>query len=129
MSRLCVFGFFIVVAVGCSSSSGDTPMTAVKGTINLDGKALSEGEVTFAMGNTFSELMAVKDGTFSGKAAVGKNQVSVRAYKAGPPLSTDPMKAPTKINIIPDRFNIKTELQAEVTSGGANDFKFDVKSR
>ncbi len=74
-------------------------------------------------------LKPLKDGAYSGNANVGKNKVEVRAFKDGPPLSTDPEEKPTKLNHLPERFGISSQLTAEVTADGTNDFKFEVSAR
>ena len=134
MSRkvwLILFGLVILGTSGCSGSSkkGPPPKSAVKGTVTLDGKPVPEGEILFSVSGEVPVPLPIKDGSFSGEATVGKNAVSVSVYKAGKPTSTDP-KTPTKINIIPAKYNgPNTTLSADVAEGGANDFKFAVTSK
>ncbi len=116
-------------ALGCSSSTSKAKATPVKGVVTLDGKPLADGEVSFLLTGEAPTTFPVKDGAFSGDAYAGSNKVELRSYKSGPPLATDPNKAPTKMNYIPDRFNTTSKLTAEVVAGGANDFKFDIASK
>lgn len=119
----------IALTIGCGDSTPKVKLTAVKGAVSLDGKPMPEGELIFALAGEAPVVMSIKDGAFTGNAPVGSHKVEVRVYKAGPPMSTDPTKAPTKVNFIPDRFNNASTLKAEVTVGGTNEFKFDVTSK
>jgi len=122
----------LCVAIVSTSCNKPKPPKSVdiKGKVTLDGKALPDGEVTFALeSGGVPSVLPIKDGAFSGQAKTGKNRVSISAYKQGPPLSTDPNKTPTKKNYIADRFNSATKLTAEVSEGGANDFTFDVSAK
>ncbi|WP_157369660.1 hypothetical protein [Zavarzinella formosa] len=123
-----------MIAIFWTTGCGDTgkkkaASVPVKGTVTLDGKPLPEGEMSFGLTGEAPVILTVKDGAFSGNAYVGNNHVEIRAYKDGPPLSTDPEKKPSKVNYLPDRYGYKSTLTAEVASGGANDFKFEVTSR
>jgi len=120
--------FAILLVSGCKGKSGPAQVD-VKGQVNLDGKPMPEGEVFFFVPGEAPGALEVKSGSFSGKAKEGLNKVEVRTYKMGPPLSTDPEKKPTKINILPSRYNDKSTLTADVKPGGANEFKFDVTSK
>jgi hypothetical protein len=118
-----------VGALGCEERKKPPPPAApVKGTVTLDGKPMPEGEIILSLGETPSVLV-IKDGAFAGTALTGSNHVEIRAFKVGPPLSTDPNKEPTKVNFIPSRYNVSSTLTADVTTGGTNEFKFDVTSR
>jgi len=120
----------LVWSVGCGP--GVRPpqaRAAVKGSVTLDGKPLPDGEITFRVAGEAGIPTAVKDGSFAGEALVGKNQVEISAFKAGPPLSTDLEKKPTKVNIVLPKYNAQTTLEANVTAGGPNDFTFAVTSR
>jgi hypothetical protein len=118
----------VLLTAGCSGKK-EPPSVPVKGKVTLDGKDLPEGEITFIVFGHAPNIVPIKDGAYSGKAMVGKNRVEIRAYKQGPPLSTDPSGPPTKVNYVPDRYNGHTTLEADVTAGGANDFPFTVTSR
>jgi len=111
---------------GCGK--GKPAPVPVKGTVQLNGKPLPKGEIIFSVPGEPVCTFQISDGSFSGDAHPGKNRVEVASYKDGPPLSTDPSGPPTKVNTLPPRYNIKTTLDADVTEGGANDFKFTLTS-
>src|SRR5689334_9544966 len=89
---------FLVAVAGCADRKA-VPVP-VKGTVKLDGKPMADGEVSFCLFGEPPRVMPVKDGQFSGEALNGSNRVEVHAFKAGSPLSTDPTKAPTRVNFI-----------------------------
>ena len=95
----------------------------------VDGKPMADGEIYFVLSGQAPTTFPVKDGAFSGTGNVGKNAVEIRAYKIGTALLGDPNKSPTKVNIIPARFSDLSKLTADVTEGGANDFKFEINSK
>ncbi|MFO0968675.1 MAG: hypothetical protein U0793_24220 [Gemmataceae bacterium] len=132
MRRLLVLPLLIpalLACSGCGSDSKKIPTAAVKGTVHMDGKPMPSGEIAFSITGMPAKRFEIKDGSFSGEADEGKNRVEVLAFKDGPPLTTDTEKKPTKINIIPPKWNAASTLSAEVKVGAANEFKFDITSR
>lgn len=125
---LCLSVFLVS---GCGSKGKGPTTTSVKGTVNLDGKPMSQGEVTFSIPGEPPQAIEVKDGKFSGNAHAGKNRVEIRQYKIGaaPTMGGVKVAEATKENILPARFNSDSQMTADVTAGGANDFKFDVASK
>jgi hypothetical protein len=125
--------FFLIclslALVGCEDHKKPPPSASVKGTVTLDGKPMPEGEIILALPSETPSVLEVKDGAFQGTALTGTNRVEIRAFKPGPPLSTDPKKEPTKVNFIPASYNANSSLTAEVSRSGANEFKFELKSR
>jgi hypothetical protein len=91
---------------------------------------MADGEIAFVVTGEAPANIPVKDGAFSGKAFSGKNRVEVRATKT---LPKSPNALPTdeapKMNLIPDRYNIRSTMETTVGSGGAKDLKFEVKSK
>jgi hypothetical protein len=89
---------------------------------------MREGEIILTVAGEAPIILPIKDGAFSGNAAVGNNRAEVFSYKAGPPLSTDPTGAPTKVNFIPDKYNGHSKLEMEVTASGPNESSFAITS-
>jgi hypothetical protein len=123
-------GFVFLWTSGCATEAkkpGDT--VAIKGTVNLDAKPMPDGEIRFSAPGEPVVTIPITNGTFAGKAPVGKNSVEVYRFKDGPPLSTDPKGSPTKVNTLPPTYSgTDSKLTAEVTKSGPNDFKFDITS-
>jgi hypothetical protein len=125
LSVLCLVLVFVLV-VGCGETK--TKTASVKGTVTLDGQPLKEGEIFFSLEGKPPHILEIKDGVFSGAAAIGKNRVEIRAYKPGAPLSTDPTGTPPKVNYIPAKYNDQSTLDADVPAGGASELKYAVTS-
>jgi len=122
-------GLALFWIIGCGPSRVPLPKkVAVKGTVNMDSNPMADGEVVFVVPGLGPFNLPVKDGSFSGEAYVGSNKIEVFSYREGEPLTTGKKEA-TKINVIPDRFNSKSTLKAEVKDGDANEFRFDVTSK
>jgi len=130
VSASSVTGLLVLGIVGCGP---DAPKVAesipVKGTVKLDGKPMDAGEVSFSIAGQPGRIATVTNGEFSGNAYPGTNKVEFAHFKEGPPLSTDPKKAPTKVNDLPAKYQFESKVTAEVKAGGPNEFKFDITSK
>lgn len=123
-------GFALVAASGCEEKTRKAAAgVAVKGTVNLDGKPMAAGEITFSVPGEPGQPCPIAAGSFSGKGYEGVNKVEFALFKDGPPLSTDPNKTPTKVNALPTKYHFESKITAEVKLGGANEFKFDITSK
>ena len=114
--------------LGCNRDTGQPldPTVPVQGNVQLDGKPLADGEITFAVDGKPPQIAPITNGAYNGKAVVGQNRVSVAVYKT----ETDAMtNDPVKVNTLPPRFNTQTTLSAPVTESGPNKFDFEVQSR
>jgi len=132
MIRACCFPLFCLtmLVIGCQESAPSLPPTVpVKGTVNLDGKVMAEGEIVFAMPGQPGIYLPVANGTYAGDANIGKNKVEIRAFKANNAKSGLASDVGTKMNYLPAQYNTNSKLEANVIQSGANEFKFDVKSK
>ena len=133
MYRFCLaicLGLTIVWTFGCAPApKGAAPAAPVKGTVNMDGKPVPKGDISFGVLGVPPKVMQITDGTYSGEAPIGQNQVEVFIYVEGPPNPRYP-DVPTKTNITPDTYwGPRTTLSANVTKAGPNEFKFDLTSK
>lgn len=120
----------LAALAGCTARADKPPASGpVKGTIKLDGKPMPTGAILFEVSGQPPRTLTVTDGAYSGEVLQGDNKVQIMMYKDGPPLTTDPEKKPTKMNVLPARFNYQSKLTAKVEAAGANEFSFDVQSR
>ena len=126
LAQLCLALIFVwITGCGSDNSKKGPPKTQVKGTVLLDGKPMSEGEILFGVTGEPGISIPISNGSFSGEAVEGKNRVEISSFKDGP-ATTSP---PPKINTIPRRYNYDSTLKADVTPGAANEFKFEIKSK
>lgn len=123
-STLWACGLMMLLAAGCSQSE----FVPVTGTVTWNGAPLTDGEVIFTPEDTHTPPGAgkLKDGAFEFLSKPGKVRVEVQAVrKTG---KRHPIHGFELTELyIPARYNTETELTAEVTPGGANNFKFDLK--
>ena len=123
-----LMALLIVVTAGCASGPR---VYEVTGTVTLDGDALSEGYITFIPEDKEfgSEAAKVVDGKYTVKIKGGKQKVEIRATRVVPGKK-DPMGTggDVKENYIPERYNLKTELSAEVGEG-KTEHSFPLKSK
>jgi hypothetical protein len=123
-----VFTLVISVIVGCGPRG--PVMVPVSGTVTLDDAPMSEGVIYFKTIIEGSvDEMPIKDGKFEGKVEVGDRRVEICKYGLGPPIKMGNAELPNRIETLPARYNLESELKESVTEDGPNEFKFEVKSK
>lgn len=126
----------VLVLSGCG---GAKERYAIKGTVTLDGKPLEKGQVCFVplQGTKGPTAGAeIVDGKFSipneGGTFLGKFRVEVTASRPTKKKMPDPITGrPAEVyeQFIPEKYNKRSELEAEVQANGPNDFEFSVTSK
>ena len=132
-----------LVFAGCGPGNplGRQP---VSGTVTLDGQPLALGAIRFdpmsgGAGAAATTVVGgeIRDGRYDLPADVGvppgKYSVSITSTGAAPPLApgADPMAAPPPASpeLVPERYNRRTELSVDVTDAGPNEFPFALESK
>ncbi|MDW8080217.1 MAG: hypothetical protein RMJ16_15160 [Thermoguttaceae bacterium] len=127
------------LVAGCGGTGGRPAEKTypVTGTVALDGKPMADGEIIFKDTATGAvHIIPIKDGKFQGQASAGAKRVEIYAYK----MEIDPVAKemygaeaqPTKVNIIPAKYNTESTLKATVeaaTDPGKNNFSFEITSK
>jgi hypothetical protein len=118
----------LFVLTGC----GGEP--TVSGTVNVDGKRLPKGSITFIPvdGKTNTAGGEISDGQFGFNVPVGQMKVSISApkvkgYKKLYNTPNSPER-PVFAEALPEKYNEKTELRMEVKAG-PNHKEFDLQSK
>lgn len=137
----CACAGFLAVAI-TSGCGADNPLgrKAISGKITLDGKPLEQGTIAFqplVEKGGVSAGAVIAAGGYSIKAekglTPGKYRVRINASEGGPAAATDqppgPTPAQTPKSLIPPKYNTQSELVAEVTEAGPNQFDFDLVSK
>lgn len=110
----------LVGTCGCGSSS--PTLYDVTGTVTFDGQPVTDGEIILIPvepGET-PDAGPIKDGKFSLKARPGEKKVDIQAVRKHPTKTVpDPVTGtrPALESYIPERYNSKTELTAEIGPG------------
>ena len=120
-----------LLLLGCDGKPSTYP---VSGTVTFDGDPLPDGDILFvdADNKVGPDAGKIKDGKFECKAKAGKKNVQIRATRLEKPKggATGAMgETELPVDYIPEKYNIKTELQADVTSGGPNKYEFKLLSK
>ncbi len=122
----------IVFVHGCSSGN---PRYKVSGMINYKDSPIKDGLVMFIPegGQAPAGGSPITNGKYEIPAASGlppgkyRVSVSVPSVKINPKELETPGISVEPKETIPAKYNQNTELKAEVTAAGPNEFKFDLK--
>jgi hypothetical protein len=148
MQRTC--GWVVMLAVasslseGCGGATDHLPREPVSGSVLFNDQPLKNGSIQFMpveSKDRGSSGGMITDGQFRVNRDVGPvpGKYSVMIFAGGEPAAaTTPRRAaktgtrsaeqpPMGLGLIPLRYNLKTELTAEVMAGGPNHFAFDLK--
>ena len=124
--RHCSCALWLVVivlpAVGCGKSTYE-----VSGNVTCDGQPLKEGDILFVPENPKlgPDAGKIVDGHYQFQAQPGKMRVQITANRIIPG-KVGMMGEPVTGNYLPERYNEKTELRAEVGKDSPNHFDFDL---
>jgi len=113
----------IASLVGCSHP--DT--VEVSGIVTWNGTRISNGDIVFVSTNPHISPAAgkISEGAFAFRCKPGEKRVEVRSYRlTGKKTSQG---NPAGEMFIPDRYNLNSELAANVTFDGKNEFEFALK--
>ncbi len=127
----------LFVLAGCGGGAEKGPDTyPVKGEVTFDGKPVDTGQITFrkAEGDHRPFSGQIKDGKYELQAEAGKMTVEITASrpsgKMGEPASPDEKPEPIGEMYIPDKYNTKTELTADVAEKtDGNDIPFTLTGK
>jgi hypothetical protein len=131
MRYRCIALIWIVALCGCPQSNPLDERNGVSGIVKIDGTPLVEGTIAFDRGDGAVPGSAeIKNGSYTLTARPGLNKVIIRAFKVDPSIaSKDPARpVDTRVNIIPEKYNDKTTLSADVTAEKKT-FNFDLTSK
>lgn len=129
-----------LLAAGCGRESGPLKV-AVRGEVTLDGKPVPQGQIVLSdaagVGQSFGG--EIRDGEYSVRVTLGKKKVSISSMQVvsgkqskyggiqGDPVSAE-NPADVYEEVIPPQYNAKTELTADVSEKGPNEFSFALQS-
>jgi hypothetical protein len=124
-----VVGLMPLLGSGCARSSSDHEPEAyeVSGTVTLDGQPLEQGGILFKLPDDRlpPASATIEDGEFSLKTRAGLSRVEIRSPREGPNAT---QRMSRFVESIPDRYNQKSTLTADVVPAGPNRFEFRLQS-
>ncbi len=118
------------MAIGCRPASPTKTTCPVRGTVTLDGKPLTQGEIYFKTDATGElDVFPIQQGRFAGQAAKGRRRVEIFAYRETQVVPM-PGMAPetTRENYLPTQYNFNSSLTANLLADGPNELNFAVTS-
>jgi len=124
-----------LLVVGCGDA--EPPRLPVTGKVSLDGKPLPTGQVTFVpLEGRTAAVAEVRDGVFqadrSTGPAPGRYQVEIYAVEPTGKKIPNPDAPGSTIDeerdLVPDRYNVRSELVAEVKPDADNSYEFSLTS-
>ena len=128
---LAIAGCLVLVSfAGCANDGKAT----VDGTITFDGKPIPVGSIVFTKteGGLVAEGAVIREGVFRVALPLGTYKVQVNARKVVGKTKAvgvgDPVEVEMTAEMIPDRYNAKTELSVDVKSG-TRDLKLELHSK
>jgi hypothetical protein len=145
MRRLFLAGLFsttLGLFAGCQSGDG-LPRQRITGKVTLGGKAVDAGTIQFmplnSSGNALGGGAMIKDGSYEIPRDQGlvAGTYRVNIFSPDVPAGTDAgasappgesQDKPAKERV-PERYNAKSTLKAQVTDDGQNVFNFDLEPK
>ncbi|VTR99495.1 hypothetical protein [Tuwongella immobilis] len=130
--RWSVAALILMTAIGCGGGTNALDArTTVTGNVTLDGQPLPEGTISFDANDGAAPGNAtIVNGAYKLEARPGKNIVKINSYKVDPKIkpSNDPIRpVDNRVNVIPKRYNVQSELTAEVGDKTSFDFSLSTK--
>ena len=114
---------------GCGAGGDEGPARyKVTGRVTLDGKPLETGRINFLGGEGGGDGGEINNGSYSLQATEGNKRVEITATR----VSDKSVEGKSDVNetesLIPETYNSKSTLTAEISSDEPNEFSFDLKS-
>jgi hypothetical protein len=121
------FAALLFCAFGCGP--GSPAMYRVSGSVTFDGGPVENGEIIFV---PFDKRVApdagnIDHGTYDLLVKAGKKRVEIRASRPVVGKKPNPM-GPVYQDYLPEKYNARTTLEADVKPEGANRFDYELKS-
>jgi hypothetical protein len=125
MMRSWVLLVAVLLAAGCEKKP---PMYPVSGAVTFDGQSVKQGNIRFVPtdGSILEDVGEIRDGKYSFRARPGPKRVEIFATREVPPPMPGMFGA--REDYIPQIYNAKSKLTAQVSPEGSNVFDFSLKA-
>lgn len=122
LRSICVASALMAIA-GCAQRE----TVDVAGSVSWEGAAIPNGDIVFVDTDPHVPAAAGKivDGAYALECKPGKKRVEVQAYRLSGRKTAQGI--PIGDMYIPDRYSTASELTADVSIDGENEFDFDLK--
>lgn len=130
LSRPVVLAAFLA---GCGGGETGPVRYPVTGTAAFDGTPIPDGDIQFIPvdGQGPTDAGKIVSGKYTLETTAGKKKVAIQATREGKEMvesGIEPGKMePVREDYIPAKYNTSTELTAEVSKAGPNNFDFKLE--
>jgi hypothetical protein len=126
-----VFGLAAVAVLAAAGCSNQPKLYPVSGTVTFDGQPVETGDILFisAAGDRGPDAAKIADGKYTVQTTAGTKRVEVSASRIRPGGAKGAGGEPVPEEYIPARYNIESQLTAEVKAEGSNTFDFALRSQ
>lgn len=120
---------------GCGRAADGVTRVPVSGKVTFSGEPVADGEIRLvAEDGKRTDAGRIKEGAYSLQAVPGKKRVEIYATKEDPskkvPSAVTPGGfEPVREMYIPEKYNAKTALKADVTETGSNSFDYPLDAK
>jgi hypothetical protein len=127
MRTISLLFVLLLASFGCDSGPS---LYEITGKVSFDGVPVAKGDITLRpeKPSTAPQGAMIKDGSFQMKASEGKYKVEIISTRVVPgkkgPMGEDAIE-----EFIPQKYNTKTTLGAEVKTTGKNELLFELTSK
>jgi hypothetical protein len=117
----------LLFAFGCTDHQ--PARYPVKGSVRFNGQPVESGEILFAPVDKRAapDVGRIDQGLYEALVKGGKKRVEIRASRPVVGGKPNPM-GPVYHDYIPEKYNARTKLTADVKPDGENRFDFELKS-
>jgi hypothetical protein len=125
-----IFSLLVVLLLASFGCDSGPKLYDISGKVSFDGVPVAKGDITLRpeKPSTAPQGAMIKDGAFQMKANEGKYKVEIISTRLVPgkkgPMGEDAIE-----EFIPENYNIKTTLSAEVKTTGKNELLFELTSK
>lgn len=131
LSRAILGGVAAFLLAGCGASTVGPALVTVTGTVDLNGTELPTGDIIFRPldGTGHAYAGKISGGKYTLKCEPGSKKVEITSIQEipGKTREDNPGEIVTATQqVVPEEFNTKTELTAEVAASGPNVIPFDL---
>ncbi len=131
ISLLCIAVFGVISGAGCSRTPNlylRPGMVLAKGIVTLDGSPMDTGQIALISEGATNpgdddqqHLASITNGHFEMEIAPGRYQVRIQKYEYEKRGIAKPL--------LPEKYNIKSELSTEISEKGPHQLSFSLQSK
>ncbi len=124
------WGFVFVLAAALGGCDRGPAQGDVIGEVTLDDQPLADGVIHFTPtdGNAPTKSTFISGGTFRQQVPVGKQRIQISSVQVAPPRPGQAADSLQGREVVPERYNTRTELETEVKAG-KNPLKLELTTK